>query len=95
MSSSTPAPASPLPRTRSRSTSCWRSASNARGLARIWYDDPRGLRNYDEQGLAGLDELIGAGKAFAEQHPDFFKEEVEKAQAADVAAMIDEKLKDK
>ena len=57
-------------------------------LSHIFFDDPRGLRNYDEQGLAGLDELIGAGKAFAEQHPDFFKEEVEKAQAADVAAMF-------
>ena len=57
-------------------------------LSHIFFDDPRGLRNYDEQGLAGLDELIGAGKAFAEQHPDFFKEEVEKAQAGDVAAMF-------
>ena len=57
-------------------------------LSHIFFDDPRGLRNYDEQGLAGLDELIGAGKAFAQQHPDFFKEEVEKAQAADVAAMF-------
>ena len=57
-------------------------------LSHIFFDDPRGLRNYDEQGLAGLDELIGAGKAFAQQHPDFFKEEVEKAQAGDVAAMF-------
>ena len=23
-------------------------------LQRIWYDDPRGLRNYDEPGLASL-----------------------------------------
>ena len=57
-------------------------------LSHIFFDDPRGLRNYDEVGLAGLDELIGAGKAFAEQHPDFFREELEKAQAADVAAMF-------
>jgi long-chain acyl-CoA synthetase len=57
-------------------------------LSHIYFDDPRGLRNYDEEGLAGLDELIGAGDAFSKQHPDFFKEEVEKAQASDVAAMF-------
>ncbi len=32
-------------------------------LARIWYDDPRGLRHYDEPGLAPLDALIEAGRA--------------------------------
>jgi long-chain acyl-CoA synthetase len=32
-------------------------------LARIWYDDPRGLRNYDEPGLASLDALIDGGRA--------------------------------
>jgi long-chain acyl-CoA synthetase len=35
-----------------------------------------------------LDELIGAGAAFSKEHPDFFKAEVDKAQAADVAAMF-------
>ena len=34
-------------------------------LARIWYDDPRGLRNYSEPGLASLDALVEAGRAFA------------------------------
>jgi len=57
-------------------------------LSHIFFDDPRGLRNYDEPGLAGLDELIGAGEAFSKLHPDFFKEEVEKVQAGDVAAMF-------
>ena len=57
-------------------------------LTHIFYDDPRGLRNYDQTGLAGLDELIGAGQAHAKAHPDLFREEVEKAQPADVAAMF-------
>ena len=39
-------------------------------LQHIFYDDPRGLRNYDQQGLAGLDELIGAGQAHAKAQPD-------------------------
>ncbi|MBU4506219.1 MAG: AMP-binding protein, partial [Gammaproteobacteria bacterium] len=34
-------------------------------LTHVFYDDPRGLRNYDQPGLAALEELIGAGQAFA------------------------------
>jgi len=57
-------------------------------LQHIFYDDPRGLRNYDQQGLAGLDELIGSGQAHAKAHPDLFQEEIDKAQPDDVAAMF-------
>ncbi|WP_066253385.1 AMP-dependent synthetase/ligase [Hydrogenophaga flava] len=57
-------------------------------LAHIFYDDPRGLRNYDQPGLGGLEELVGAGQAFAKAHPGFFSEEIEKAQPGDVAAMF-------
>ena len=57
-------------------------------LQHIIYDDPRGLRNYVEDGLASLDELMAAGKVFATQHTQFFREEVAKIQPADVAAMF-------
>src|SRR5262249_14631340 len=57
-------------------------------LAHIYYDDPRGLRNYDAPGLQSLDELTGAGQAFARQHPDFVRDEIAKAQTTDVAAMF-------
>ena len=57
-------------------------------LTRIWFDDPRGLRNYREPGLAPLDELVEAGRAFASSNPDFFRGEVAKAQPGDVAAMF-------
>ena len=57
-------------------------------LQHIFFDDPRGLRNYDEPGLAAMDELQAAGKAFAAIHIDFFKEEVAKIQEKDVAAMF-------
>ncbi len=57
-------------------------------LAHVLFDDPRGLRNYDEPGLAGLLEVMAAGKVFAEEHPDFFQEEIDKAQPDDVAAMF-------
>ncbi|HMS26330.1 MAG TPA: AMP-binding protein [Burkholderiaceae bacterium] len=57
-------------------------------LTHIYFDDPRGLRKYDVLGLASLDELIAAGKVFAELHTEFFKTEVEIAKPTDVAAMF-------
>ena len=57
-------------------------------LASIWYDNPRGLRNYNEPGLASLDSLIEAGRAEQAAHPQFFRAEVDKGQPGDVAAMF-------
>ena len=57
-------------------------------LAHIYFDDPRGLRNYDEPGLGSLDELLAAGKVFAGQHTGFLKAQVDMAQPDDVAAMF-------
>ena len=57
-------------------------------LSRIWFDDPRGLRNYSEPGLASLDSLLQEGQAFASSDPQFFRAEVGKASPDDVAAMF-------
>ncbi len=57
-------------------------------LEHILFDDARGLRNYDEPGLAGLAEIEAAGAIFAREHPDFFQEEIDKGQPDDVAAMF-------
>ncbi len=57
-------------------------------LKRIWFDDPRGLRNYDEPGLDSLDFLLTAGQAHDKAHPDFFEAEVRRGQPQDVAAMF-------
>ncbi len=57
-------------------------------LASIVYDNPKGLRNYDEPGLVALDALIASGQAFAGEQPGFFREQVEKTQPDDVAAMF-------
>lgn len=57
-------------------------------LAHIVYDDPRGLRNYAEDGLQSLDALLDSGRGFAAGQPDFFRAEVEKARPDDVAAMF-------
>jgi len=58
------------------------------GLARIWFDDPRGLRHYDEPGLAPLDALIESGRAHGQAHPKLFDTMVAAGQADDVAAMF-------
>ncbi|MDP1690736.1 MAG: AMP-binding protein [Burkholderiaceae bacterium] len=57
-------------------------------LAQIWFDDPRGLRHYDEPGLASIDTLIEAGKAFESANPGFFERAVAAAKPDDVAAMF-------
>lgn len=57
-------------------------------ISNIFFDDPRGLRNYAEPGLASLDALIEAGAAHVAKHPQWFKSEVAKAQPGDVAAMF-------
>jgi len=57
-------------------------------LSRIWFDDPRGLRNYSEPGLSSLDGLVQEGQAFAASHPQFFQSEVAKGSPDDVASMF-------
>ncbi|MGR6805576.1 AMP-dependent synthetase/ligase [Sphaerotilus natans] len=57
-------------------------------LARIWYDDPRGLRKYDEPGLDSIDTLLAEGEAWAARHAGFFDRAVEAVQPGDVAAMF-------
>ncbi len=57
-------------------------------LTHICYDDPRGLRNYDQPGLQSLDSLLAAGEAFAKAHPGAFQAEVDQGQPDDVAAMF-------
>jgi long-chain acyl-CoA synthetase len=57
-------------------------------LSKIYFDDPRGLRKYDEPGLASLDQLLENGKALAAQQPGYFESEVNLAKPGDVAAMF-------
>jgi long-chain acyl-CoA synthetase len=57
-------------------------------LAHIYFDDPRGLRNYDEPGLASLDELIGRRQGVCARSTRASSSEVAKASPHDVAAMF-------
>ena len=57
-------------------------------LGRIWYDDPRGLRNYNETGLDSLDALVAAGQAHDQANAALFDEEVGLCRPEDVAALF-------
>jgi long-chain acyl-CoA synthetase len=62
--------------------------SQCPGLTGIWFDDGRGLRHYDEPGLASLDALVAAGRKYAAAHPGFCRAEIDQASPHDVAAMF-------
>ena len=57
-------------------------------LKRIWFDDPRGLRNYNQPGLDSLDALVAAGQAHDASNARLFDDEVNRNQPHDVAAMF-------
>ena len=57
-------------------------------LQHIYFDDPRGLRKYDDAGLASLDALQAVGKAFVALHPQFYDEQINVATPHDVGAMF-------
>jgi long-chain acyl-CoA synthetase len=54
-------------------------------LGHIWFDDPRGLRNYDEPGLAPLDALLQAGTG---ADAAWLESQLAHVQPHDVAAMF-------
>ncbi|RST55818.1 AMP-dependent synthetase/ligase [Variovorax sp. MHTC-1] len=58
------------------------------GIGHIVYDDPRGLRHYDQAGLLGYDKLRELGSAFDAAHPRFFDESVASVEPGDVAVIL-------
>jgi long-chain acyl-CoA synthetase len=56
--------------------------------AHIFYDDPRGLRLYRQDGLLSLDQLLKLGREFDQAHPGFFEQQVELGQASDTAIIL-------
>ncbi|MFO1395574.1 MAG: AMP-binding protein [Burkholderiales bacterium] len=55
-------------------------------LAHVFFDDPRGMRNYD--GVQGLDALAEQGRAFDAAHPGWYDAEVAKGEATDISVML-------
>ncbi|HEY6830292.1 MAG TPA: AMP-binding protein, partial [Gemmatimonadaceae bacterium] len=55
-------------------------------LSHIYYDDPRGLRNYE--GVTSFERLADKGRAFDRANPGFFEREVERGEPGDVSGML-------
>jgi long-chain acyl-CoA synthetase len=57
-------------------------------LGRIFFDDPRGLRNYPQPQLLSYDKLLATGRENHRKDPAFIDAEVAKGRASDTAAMF-------
>src|SRR5262245_31463520 len=54
-------------------------------LEYVIYDDPRGLRHYEDRGLLSLAAVQELGRRFDGEHPGYFEQEVAKGSADDIA----------
>ncbi|MBK9606905.1 MAG: AMP-binding protein [Betaproteobacteria bacterium] len=57
-------------------------------LQHIYYDDPRGLRNYPHDRLLALDRLLEIGREFDRANPGFYEQSVAAGQPDDIAVML-------
>jgi long-chain acyl-CoA synthetase len=57
-------------------------------LRRIIYEDPRGLRHYDQPGLASYEQIRALGEQFLKERPTLVDDEIARGRADDVAAMF-------
>lgn len=57
-------------------------------LEHIIYDDPRGLRHYNQTFLHGLDEIVAAGKIHDTNQVDFLDGEIALGKPDDIAIML-------
>jgi long-chain acyl-CoA synthetase len=57
-------------------------------LRKIFFDDPRGLRNYAQRELLSLDALQEAGRELDAGQPRFFDEEIAKGRPEDLAVVL-------
>ncbi|MCC7040470.1 MAG: AMP-binding protein [Burkholderiales bacterium] len=62
------------------------SLDEVASLKHIFYDDPRGLRNYE--GLVALDAIQEQGRAFDRAHPGFYERELAAGKADDIAIIL-------
>ena len=57
-------------------------------IRHIIYDDPKGLRHYDQPGLIGYEQLRELGRAFDTARPGFFDAAVASGEADDVGVIL-------
>lgn len=57
-------------------------------LQHIIYDDPRGMRGYDQPGLLSVEQLLELGRQWDQQHPGVFEQAVAAGQPDDVSVIL-------
>lgn len=57
-------------------------------LKTIWFDDPRGLRNYPQAHIRSLEDLVEKGRQVDGADPSFYETAISLVQPDDVAAMF-------
>ncbi len=62
------------------------AAPQVPSLKHIYYDDPRGLRNYE--GVTSIDRLQEIGREFDLAHPDYYNDEVARGRSDDVSIVL-------
>src|SRR5450759_2069978 len=58
------------------------------GLEHILYDDPRGLRHYNQPFVRSLDAVQESGRSRIGKQPDFIEREIAEGKSGDVAIML-------
>ncbi|MDF2097104.1 AMP-binding protein [Aquibaculum arenosum] len=59
-----------------------------RTLETIIYDDPRGLRNYDQPFLHDYEAVQKEGQTFLKSHPDFYEQAVAAGRGSDISVIL-------
>lgn len=57
-------------------------------LTTIIYEDPKGLNDYVQSDLHSFKQIQLLGKAFSEEHPEFFLTELEEGKASDLSVIL-------
>ena len=57
-------------------------------LEHIVYDDPRGMRHYNQPFIHDIHELMAMGRIHNQNHPEFLKSEIERGRADDTSVML-------
>lgn len=57
-------------------------------IEHIIFDNPRGLRHYDQEFLHNFETIQAKGRDFDQQHPDFLKKEIDASSGEDISIML-------
>ncbi|TKR53578.1 long-chain fatty acid--CoA ligase [Allopusillimonas ginsengisoli] len=58
------------------------------GISVIVYEDERGMRHYDQPELSSYAKVQALGRAFRDQHPNYFRDEIKACRPDDVCIML-------